>query len=42
MSGGRRGDHETWEVRLYNDGLNTREHVSQSLVPRNMGGPIVQ
>jgi ATP-dependent Clp protease adapter protein ClpS len=28
----RRGDHETWEVRLYNDGLNTREHVSRSLV----------
>jgi ATP-dependent Clp protease adapter protein ClpS len=26
------GDHETWEVRLYNDGLNTREHVSRSLV----------
>jgi ATP-dependent Clp protease adapter protein ClpS len=23
---------ETWEVRLYNDGLNTREHVSRSLV----------
>jgi ATP-dependent Clp protease adapter protein ClpS len=28
----RRRDHETWEVRLYNDGLNTREHVSRSLV----------
>jgi ATP-dependent Clp protease adapter protein ClpS len=28
----RRGDDETWEVRLYNDGLNTREHVSRSLV----------
>jgi ATP-dependent Clp protease adaptor protein ClpS len=25
-------DDETWEVRLYNDGLNTREHVSKSLV----------
>jgi ATP-dependent Clp protease adapter protein ClpS len=25
-------DDETWEVRLYNDGLNTREHVSRSLV----------
>lgn len=23
---------EHWEVRLYNDGLNTREHVSRSLV----------
>jgi ATP-dependent Clp protease adapter protein ClpS len=28
----RRGDHETWEVRLYNDGLNTGEHVSRSFV----------
>lgn len=23
---------ETWEVRIYNDGMNTREHVSRSLV----------
>jgi ATP-dependent Clp protease adaptor protein ClpS len=23
---------EAWEVRIYNDGLNTREHVSRSLV----------
>jgi ATP-dependent Clp protease adaptor protein ClpS len=23
---------EDWEVRIYNDGLNTREHVSRSLV----------
>lgn len=23
---------ETWEVRIYNDGLNTREHVARSLV----------
>ena len=24
--------HEAWEVRIYNDGLNTREHVARSLV----------
>jgi ATP-dependent Clp protease adaptor protein ClpS len=24
--------HENWEVRIYNDGLNTREHVARSLV----------
>ena len=23
---------ETWEVRIYNDGMNTREHVARSLV----------
>jgi ATP-dependent Clp protease adapter protein ClpS len=23
---------EAWEVRIYNDGLNTREHVARSLV----------
>lgn len=23
---------ESWEVRIYNDGLNTREHVARSLV----------
>ena len=23
---------ETWEVRIYNDGLNTREHVARALV----------
>ena len=23
---------EAWEVRIYNDGMNTREHVSRSLV----------
>jgi ATP-dependent Clp protease adaptor protein ClpS len=23
---------ENWEVRIYNDGLNTREHVARSLV----------
>jgi ATP-dependent Clp protease adapter protein ClpS len=31
----RQGDHqghEAWEVRIYNDGLNTREHVARSLV----------
>ncbi|KAL7579303.1 hypothetical protein ACA910_013982 [Epithemia clementina (nom. ined.)] len=29
----RRGmGHEAWEVRIYNDGLNTREHVARSLV----------
>jgi ATP-dependent Clp protease adapter protein ClpS len=33
----RRGDHKTWEVRLYNDGLNTREHVSRSLVQVTTG-----
>jgi ATP-dependent Clp protease adapter protein ClpS len=26
------GDGEAWEVRIYNDGLNTREHVARSLV----------
>lgn len=24
--------HEAWEVRIYNDGLNTREYVARSLV----------
>jgi len=24
--------HEAWEVRIYNDGQNTREHVARSLV----------
>lgn len=24
--------HVAWEVRIYNDGLNTREHVARSLV----------
>ena len=24
--------YEAWEVRIYNDGLNTREHVARSLV----------
>ena len=24
--------HESWELRLYNDGKNTREHVARSLV----------
>lgn len=29
----RRGQgHEAWEVRIYNDGLNTREYVARSLV----------
>lgn len=29
----RRGQgHQAWEVRIYNDGLNTREHVARSLV----------
>lgn len=29
----RKGEgHEAWEVRIYNDGLNTREHVARSLV----------
>lgn len=23
---------ETWEVRIYNDGMNTREHVARALV----------
>lgn len=23
---------ENWEVRIYNDGMNTREHVARSLV----------
>ena len=27
-----RQGHEAWEVRIYNDGLNTREHVARSLV----------
>ena len=28
----RRQGNEAWEVRIYNDGLNTREHVARSLV----------
>jgi ATP-dependent Clp protease adaptor protein ClpS len=28
----KRQGHEAWEVRIYNDGLNTREHVARSLV----------
>lgn len=28
----RRAGGEAWEVRIYNDGLNTREHVARSLV----------
>ena len=28
----RSAGHEAWEVRIYNDGLNTREHVARSLV----------
>lgn len=27
-----RSGNEAWEVRIYNDGLNTREHVARSLV----------
>lgn len=27
-----RAGNEAWEVRIYNDGLNTREHVARSLV----------
>jgi ATP-dependent Clp protease adaptor protein ClpS len=27
-----RSGNEVWEVRIYNDGLNTREHVARSLV----------
>ena len=28
----RQQGNEAWEVRIYNDGLNTREHVARSLV----------
>lgn len=28
----RRSGSEAWEVRIYNDGLNTREHVARCLV----------